>query len=81
MVNLIGFPGVGHQHGQHEYVITPTPGELLQGDPGRNTLQPEAYRRGKVAPGTREYLLHGYLTIWFQGPLQPNARVPTPRGR
>ena len=33
MVNLSGFRGVGHKNGKHDAVLTPIPGELLQGDP------------------------------------------------
>ena len=65
MVNLPYSPWVGHQHSQHESVLTPTPGEIIQGDPGVNTLQPEAYRRGQISSGTRGALLHDYCPTWF----------------
>ena len=58
MVNMPGSPGVGHQHGQHDDVLTPTPGEPLQGYPDRNNPQLEGHWSGQVATSTRGASLH-----------------------
>ena len=79
LVNLPGSPGVVHQCSQHNTFLTLTPGEPLQEDPGGNTPQIEAYRRGQLAHYNRGALLHGYFPTWFKGHLHTYARFPMSR--
>ena len=78
MVNLTGPPGVDNRHGQHDAVLTSTPGEPIQGNTGGDNQYPEVDCSKQMAHSIRGALIHGYcLTLYF-GPLQPYERGLNP---
>ena len=62
-------------------VLTYTPGEPLQRDPGRGTHYTEADWHRQMEPVIRGSSIRGYCLTRYQGDFQPHTRGPPPCGR